>query len=44
MIQDARGRMHSVGGVEGDKLDNLRLGDTVVEVLTEALVLSLKEI
>ena len=44
MIQDARGRMHTVGGVETDKLDNVRLGDTVVVVFTEALVLSLKEI
>lgn len=44
MIQDARGRMHTVGGVEMDKLDNVRLGDTVVVVFTEALVLSLKEI
>ena len=44
MIQSARGRMHTVGGVETDKLDNVRLGDTVVVVFTEALVLSLKEI
>ena len=44
MIQDARGRMHTVGGVETEKLDNVRLGDTVVGVFTEALVLSLKEI
>ena len=44
MIQDARGRMHTVGGVETDKLDNVRLGDTVVVVFTEALVLSLKEV
>ena len=44
MIQDARGRMHTVGGVETEKLDNVRLGDTVVVVFTEALVLSLKEI
>ena len=44
MIQDARGLMHTVGGVEMDKLDNVRLGDTVVVVFTEALVLSLKEI
>ena len=44
MIQDARGRMHTVGGVETEKLDNVRLGDTVVEVFTEALVLPLKEI
>ena len=44
MIQDARGRMHTVGGVETEKLDNVRLGDTVVVVSTEALVLSLKEI
>ena len=44
MIQDARGRMHTVGGVETDKLDNVRLGDTVVVAFTEALVLSLKEI
>ena len=39
----ARGRMHTVGGVEMAKLDNVRLGDTVVVVFTEALVLSLKE-
>ena len=44
MIKDARGRMHTVGGVEMAKLDNVRLGDTVVVVFTEALVLSLKEI
>ena len=44
MIKDARGRMHTVGGVEMSKLDNVRLGDTVVVVFTEALVLSLKEI
>ena len=44
MIQSARGRMHTVGGVETDKLDNVRLGDTVVVAFTEALVLSLKEI
>ena len=37
----ARGRMHTVGGVEMAKLDNVRLGDTVVVVFTEALVLSL---
>ena len=40
----AQGRMHTVGGVEMAKLDNVRLGDTVVVVFTEALVLSLKEI
>ena len=44
MIQDARGRMHTVGGVETEKLDNVRLGNPVVEVFTEALVLPLKEI
>tara|TARA_B100000530_G_scaffold114734_1_gene71547 strand:- start:379 stop:561 length:183 start_codon:yes stop_codon:yes gene_type:complete len=32
------------GGVEMSKLDNIRLGDTVVVVFTEDLVLSLKEI
>ena len=32
----ARGRMHTVGGAEMAKLDNVRLGDTVVVVLTEA--------
>ena len=31
------------GGVEMAKLDNVRLGDTVVVVFTEALVLSLKK-
>ena len=30
MIEDARGRMHTVGGAEMSKLDNVRLGDTVV--------------
>ena len=40
----ARGRMHTVGGVEMAKLDNVRLDETVVVVFTEALVLSLKEI
>ena len=32
------------GGAEMSKLDTVRLGDTVVVVLTEALVLSLKEV
>jgi hypothetical protein len=32
------------GGVDMSKLDNVRLGDTVVVVFTEALVLSQKEI
>ena len=36
--------MHTVSGAEMAKLDNVRLGDTVVIVFTEALVLSLKEI
>ena len=40
----ARGRMHTVGGVEMAKLDNVRLDEIVVVVFTEALVLSLKEI
>ena len=40
----ARGCMHTAGGAEMAKLDNVRLGDTVVVVFTEALVLSLKEI
>lgn len=44
MIKDARGRMHTVGGVEMAKLDNVRLGDTVVVIFTEALVLALKEV
>jgi len=44
VIKDARGRMHTVGGVELEKLDDVRLGDTVVVVFTEALVLSLKEV
>jgi hypothetical protein len=44
MIKDARGRMHTVGGVEMSKLDDVRLGDTVVVVFTEALVLSSKEV
>ena len=44
MIKDARGRMHTVGGVEMSKLDNVHLGDTVVVVFTEALVQSLKEV
>ena len=39
----ARGRMRKVRGSEMAKLDNVRLGDTVVVVLTEALVLSLTE-
>ena len=39
----ARGRLRAVGGAEMAKLDNVRLGDTVVVVFTEALVLSLKE-
>ena len=43
-IKDARGRMHTIGGVEIDKLDNVRLGDSVVVVFTEALVMSLKEV
>ena len=34
---------HKGGGVEMAKLDNVRLGDIVVVVFTEALVLSLKE-
>jgi len=33
-----------VGGVEISKFDDVRLGDTVVVVFTEALVLSLKEV
>lgn len=44
MIKDARGRMHAASGVEMSKLDNVRLGDTVVVVFTEALVQSLKEV
>ena len=36
--------VHTVGGVELAKLDNVRLGDTVVVLFTEALVLPLKEI
>ena len=36
----ARGRMHTVSGAEMAKLDNVRLGDTVVVVSTEDLVLS----
>jgi len=43
MIKGPRGRMHTVGGVEISKFDDVRLGDTVVVVFTEALVLSLKE-
>ena len=43
-IKDARGRLHAIGGVELDKLDNVRLGDSVVIVFTEALVMSLKEV
>ena len=43
-IKDPRGRMHTIGGVELDKLDNVRLGDSVVIVFTEALVLALKEV
>ena len=39
----ARGRLRTVGGAEMAKLDNVRLGDTVVVVLTEALVLSLTD-
>lgn len=34
MIKDARGRMHTVGGVETSKLDDVRLGDTVAVVFT----------
>ena len=37
----ARGRMHTVGGIEISKLDNVRLGDSVVVVFTDALLLSL---
>jgi hypothetical protein len=43
-IKDSRGHMHTVGGVELDKLADVRLGDSVVMLFTEALVLSLKEI
>ena len=39
----ARGRMHTARGAEIAKLDNVRLGDTVVGVFTAVLVLSLKE-
>ena len=35
--------MHTVGRAEMAKLDNVRRGDTVFVVFTEALVLSLKE-
>ena len=35
MIEDARGRMHTVGGVEMAKLENVRLGDTGVGALSE---------
>ena len=38
-----RGRMHTVGGAEMATVDNVRLGDAVVGVFTEALVLSLME-
>ena len=34
---------HKGRGVEMAKLDNVRLGDTVVVVFTEALMLSLKK-
>lgn len=44
MIKGPRGRMHTVGGVEISKFDDVRLGDTVVVVFTEALVLSLKKV
>ena len=40
----ARGRMHTVGTIEITKFDSVRLGDGVVVVFTEALLLSLKEI
>ena len=43
-IKDSRGHIHTVGGVELDKLADVRLGDSVVMLFTEALVLSLKEI
>ena len=39
----ARGRIRTVGGAEMVKLENVRLGDTIVVVSTEALVLSPKE-
>ena len=39
----APGRMRKVGGAEMAKLGNVRFGDTVLVVFTEALVLSLKE-
>ena len=35
--------MRTVGGAEMVKLENVRLGDTIVVVSTEALVLSPKE-
>ena len=44
VIKDPRGHMHTIRDVEIDQLDNVRLGDSVIVVFTQALVMALKEV
>lgn len=44
VIQDARGKLHVIGGVEPEKMEGVTLGQTLVVVHTEALAIALEHV
>ena len=43
-LKDPRGKMHLIGDVEPEKMEGVKLGDTVVVIYREALALSLERV
>jgi hypothetical protein len=44
MIEDSRGKMHTIGDVPSTKLSAIAVGETAVVVYTEALAIGLQKI
>ena len=42
-LKDPRGKLHLIGDVEPEKMEGVKLGDTVVVIYTEALAISLEK-
>ncbi len=43
IVKDSRGKAHSIGGVEPQKMDGVKVGQTAVVVFTQAMALTLEK-
>ena len=42
-VKDSRGKLHLIGGVEPEKMQGVKLGQTIVMVYTQAMALTLEK-